>query len=91
MKLTEAHIRKIIREELLKEMGMGDMPSEEEEGKIYPGHIAGGVGVAGVLLGINKILMDVQQGPIGADIAAKIGQVSDQVQAALQMLGLAQE
>ena len=92
MIMTEAQIRKIIREELLKEMeGMGPQQPQEEPEGIHAGAIAGGVGVAGVLLGINKILMDVQQGPIGADIAAKIGQVSDQVQAALQMLGLAQE
>ena len=90
MRLNETQLRRMIRQELLKEMGEME-PQEEPEGKIYPGAIAGGVGVAGVLFGINKTLMDVQQGPIGADIAAKIEQVSDQVQAALRMLGLAEE
>ena len=89
MRLSETQLRRMIRQELLKEMD--GMEPQQPQGKIYPGAIAGGVGVAGVLFGINKTLMDVQQGPIGADIAAKIEQVSDQVQAALRMLGLAEE
>jgi hypothetical protein len=86
MKLNEAQLRKIIREELLKEIE--GMEPKEEEGKIYPGAIAGGVGVAGVLFGINKILMDIQTSSVGGEIAGKIEQVSDKVQQVMQMLGL---
>ena len=84
MRMTEAHIRKIIREELLKEMGMGDMPPEEEEGKIYPGAIAGGIGAAGVLVALERALSYVQSNPIGHDIALKIQQLSDAVQSAME-------
>lgn len=86
MIMTEAQIRKIIREELLKEMeGMGPNPEQEEpEGKIYPGAIAGGVGVAGALAGINALLMHIQTSGVGADIAEKIRELSQMIEGAME-------
>ena len=69
MKITESQLRKIIRQELLKETG-GMEP--EEKGKIYPGAIAGGVGVAGALAGINALLMHIQTSDVGAEIAKEL-------------------
>lgn len=49
MILTETQIRKIIREELMKEMGMGNMPHNDEKpslgfsGKEMAGMVAGGI------------------------------------------------
>jgi len=40
MRLSETQLRRMIRQELLKEMGEME-PEEEPEGKIYPGAIAG--------------------------------------------------
>jgi hypothetical protein len=64
MKLTESHIRKIIREELLKEMG--DMPPKPEEdlsAMDYAKSAALGAGVAGGAVGINALLWHLQTHP----------------------------
>ena len=84
MRMTEAHIRKIIRQELLKEMGMGDMPSEEEEGKIYPGAIAGGLTAGAALGALVGVMNYVQTNPIGHEIAMRIQELSNLVQSAME-------
>lgn len=84
MKMTEAQLRKVIRQELLKEMEMGDMPPKEEEGKIYPGHIAGGLATGGALGALVGVMNYVQTHAIGHDIAMKIKELSDLVQGAIQ-------
>ncbi len=61
MKMTEAQLRKVIRQELLKEMN--NMPSEEKD-KLYPGTIAGGLaaGISGGY-GVNWLLDYIQTHP----------------------------
>jgi hypothetical protein len=87
MRMTEAHIRKIIRQELLKEMGMGDMPSSQppqEETKLHAGPIAGGLATGGALGALVGVMNYVQTHPIGHDIAMKIKELSDAVQSAME-------
>lgn len=82
MRLSEGQLRKIIREELLKEMS--GMEPKEEEGKLHLGAIAGGIATGGALAAINWLLNYVQTNPIGNDIAMKIQQLSDAVQGAME-------
>lgn len=81
MRLSETQLRRMIRQELLKEMG--EMEPEEKEG-IHAGAIAGGVGVAGALAGINALLMHIQTSGVGADIAEKIRELSQMIQGAME-------
>jgi hypothetical protein len=87
MKLTEAHIRKIIREELMKEMGMGDMPPNQppqEETKLHGGAIATGLGVGGLVALANFLVAELQKkGGMGHDIALKIAELNDLIQASM--------
>jgi hypothetical protein len=67
MKMTEAQLRKVIREELLKEMNSSsseEQEAEEEKGKLYPGTIAGGLaaGISGGY-GVNWLLDYIQTHP----------------------------
>jgi hypothetical protein len=81
MKMTEAQLRKVIRQELLKEMKMGE--PKEEEG-IHAGVIAGGLATGGALGALVGVMNYVQTNPIGHDIAMKIKELSDLVQGAIQ-------
>lgn len=81
--MTEAQLRKVIRKEILREMH-DQMPPEEEEGKLYPGAIAGGVGAAGVLVALERALNYVQTHEVGGQIAQKIGELSNEIQQFLQ-------
>jgi len=87
MKLTEAHIRKIIREELMKEMGMGDMPPNQppqEETKLHGGAIATGLGVGGLVALANFLVAGLQKkGGMGHEIALKIAELNDLIQASM--------
>ena len=87
MKLTEAHIRKIIRQELLKEMEMGDMPPNQppqEETKLHGGAIATGLGVGGLVALANFLVAELQKkGGMGHEIALKIAELNDLIQASI--------
>ena len=64
MRMTEAQIRRVIREELLKEMG--DMPPEREkdlEPMDYVKSFGAGAGVAGAAAGVNWLVWYVQTHP----------------------------
>ena len=85
MKLTESHIRKIIREELLKEMaGMPGMEPKQPEQDLtamdYLKSAGMGAGITGIVAGLNKIIMDIQTNGVGHDIAVKLQHLSDMVQ-----------
>ena len=82
MRLSETQLRRMIRQELLKEMD--GMEPQQPQGKIYPGAIAGGVGVAGALAGINALLMHIQNSDVGAEIAERIRELSQIIQAAME-------
>lgn len=88
MRLSETQLRRMIRQELLKEMdvmgGMGPQEPQEEPEGIHAGAIAGGVGVAGALAGINALLMHIQTSGVGADIAEKIRELSQMIQGAME-------
>ena len=60
------------------------MEPQQPQGKIYPGAIAGGVGVAGALAGINALLMHIQNSDVGAEIAERIRELSQIIQAAME-------
>lgn len=79
MKVTESQLRKIIRQELLKEI-----KEKQLNEKLHLGAIAGGLATGGALAAINWLLNYVQTNPIGHDIAMKIQQLSDAVQAAME-------
>jgi hypothetical protein len=79
MRLSESQLRKIIREELLKEMNQTQLDE-----KLHLGAIAGGLATGGAMAAINWLLNYVQTHPIGHDIAVKIQQLSDAVQAAME-------
>jgi hypothetical protein len=85
MKLTEAQIRKIIREELLKEMH--DMPPNQppqEETKLHGGAIATGLGVGGLVALANFLVAELQKkGGMGHEIALKIAELNDLIQASM--------
>jgi hypothetical protein len=83
MRMTEAQMRKIIRQELLKEMGMGDMPPQEET-KLHGGAIATGLGVGGLVALANFLVAELQKkGGMGHDIALKIAELNDLIQASM--------
>ena len=87
MRMTEAHIRKIIRQELLKEMEMGDMPPNQppqEETKLHGGAIATGLGVGGLVALANFLVAELQKkGGMGHEIALKIAELNDLIQASM--------
>ena len=86
MKLTESHIRKIIREELLKEMA-GMEPKQPEQDLTPMDYVksAGmGAGITAIVTGLNKVLLDIQTNGVGREIAVKLQDLSDMVQNALQ-------
>jgi len=85
MRMTEAQLRKVIRKEILREMH-DQMPPEEEEGKLYPGAIAGGAATGLGLAGLVGLLNYVQTHPIGGEMAMKIGELSQNAQHLLDML-----
>ena len=90
MKLTEAQMRKIIREELLKEMNFMNFfkknPSEGQgqEGKLDFGAIAGGASVGMALGLVNWLMWYVQTSGAGAQLAEKIRELSQLVQGAME-------
>jgi hypothetical protein len=81
MRLNEAQLRRMIRQELLKEMEMGE--PKEEEG-IHAGAIAGGLAAGGALGALVGIMDYVQTHPIGHEIAMKIEELSRLVQSAME-------
>jgi hypothetical protein len=81
MRLSETQLRRMIRQELLKEMG--EMEPEEKEG-IHAGAIAGGLATGGALGAITYLLDYVQTHSIGHEIAMKIQQLSDAVQSVME-------
>ena len=81
MRLSETQLRRMIRQELLKEMD--GMEPEEKEG-IHAGAIAGGLATGGALGALVGVMNYVQTHPIGHDIAMKIKELSDLVQGAIQ-------
>ena len=81
MRLNETQLRRMIRKELLKEMH-GMEPEEKE--KLHLGAIAGGLATGGALGAVNYLLDYVQTHPIGHEIAMKIQELSDAVQAAME-------
>ena len=79
MIMTEAQLRKLIRKELLKEVG-----EKQLNEKFHLGAIAGGLATGGALAAINWLLNYVHTNPIGHDIDMKIRELSDAVQSAME-------
>jgi len=82
MKLTEAQMRKIIREELLKEMNF--MNFFKKKPSLDLGAIAGGASVGMALGLINWLMWYVQTSGAGAQLAEKIRELSQLVQGAME-------
>ena len=86
MKLSEAQIRQVIREELKVVLNENDenKPEQDLSAMDYVKYPSMGAGVAAIALGINKVLIDIQTNGIGHEIAVKLQHLSDMVQHALK-------
>lgn len=76
MKMTEAQLRKVIREELLKEMSIDE--------KLHVGAIAGGLGAAGAMVAVERLMNYIQTSGVGGELADKLLQLSHVIQQAVQ-------
>jgi hypothetical protein len=76
MKMTEAQLRKVIRQELLKEMSIDE--------KLHVGAIARGLGAAGAMVAVERLMTYIQESGVGGELADKLLKLSHVIQQAVQ-------